>query len=172
MIGLDEPQRSQRQKRRGKGETPAALKGSNGFASPRRYEPDQVPRVLSQPAHSGADTPSDTCVDFTPTCCHRLEDKCERDNPFGLSHWSRRSQALLGNALPRSSASRPEHRQHPRGREAELPGRAFPSRAWERGVLPAFSAFRPFVFSCSRLEWHELRATRSQPCRELAGPVV
>src|SRR5262249_14778668 len=38
------------------------------FASPHRYEPDQVPRVYSQPAgrRPAADTPSDTWGGFYP----------------------------------------------------------------------------------------------------------
>ena len=39
----------------------------------------------------------------------------------------------LGDALPRSSAS--PARNLAAAREAELPGRAFPSRAWERGLF-------------------------------------
>src|SRR5205814_2002693 len=50
---------------------------------------------------------------------------------------SPRSQAPLGNASPRSSASRLDRGNGPASggrREAELPALAFPSRAWERGV--------------------------------------
>src|SRR5438128_1316803 len=51
------------------------------------------------------------------------------DNAFIALSFRSRSQALLGNARVRSSASRPARDR----REAELPRRAFPSRAWERG---------------------------------------
>src|SRR5262245_34949833 len=43
-----------------------------------------------------------------------------------------RSQALLGNALPRSSASRHAGAERTNIRQAEPVGSAFPGRAWER----------------------------------------